>query len=142
MTLHRAAVVVHAALASLFPREFRLRYRDEMQLDFTDELHACPTGSEVCGTACRAYGDLLVSVVREWRRSEAIRLLFYAGLAHGGMWLIAVAIASWEWPGGSRLYPLVATFALLSAPGIAVALWRQRFQQASGYCSLGVAELD
>jgi hypothetical protein len=141
--LHRLAVLAYAGLAYLFPGEFRRRYKAEMQLDFTDEVHVCATAADLAVTAGRAYWDLVLSLVREWRASEALRLLVYAGLAHAGIWLIGVVVAAWQWPGGSRLYPVVVTFAVLSAPGIAVTVWRQRLRiHRAGCCSLDVAELD
>lgn len=124
--LRRAAIALHGGFVSVLPGEFRCRYRAEMQFDFADDMNMCVTAVEIGVTAARAYGDLVVSAVREWRSSEGLRLLIYAGLAHAGIWLIGVAVAAWEWPGGSRLYPVVVTFAVLSAPGIAVAVWRQR----------------
>jgi len=94
-------------------------------------------------TYARDCGDLVVCAAREWWGSELLKLLIYAGLAHAGIWLIGVAIAAWQWPRGSRLYPVVVSFAVLSAPGIAVTLWRQRLRiHRTAYCSLRVAELD
>jgi hypothetical protein len=134
---------VHAGLVRLFPREFRVRYREEMQLDFADELYACTTAWQAGLAVWRAYADLTISAMGQWRRHEVLLLLFCAGFAHGSLWLVTVAIAAWEWPGGSRLYPAVISFAVLSAPGIGVAIWRQRSHvRPQGYCSLGVAELD
>lgn len=140
--VRRTALVAYAWLASLFPCEFRRRHRGEMQLDFEDQMHASVTPADVVLTAGRAYGDLVISLGREWLASEALRLLISATLAHAGIWLMAVAIAAWQWPGGAALYPVVLTFALLSAPGVALAVWRQRLHVYRRGCSLGVAELD
>ena len=141
--LRRAAIALHSGIVGVLPGEFRRRYRPEMQCDFADDMKMCVTAVEVGVTAARAYGDLLVSAVREWWSSEGLRLLIYAGLAHAGIWLIGVAVAAWQWPGGSRLYPVVISFAVLSAPGIAVTLWRQRLRiHRAGCCSMRSAELD
>jgi hypothetical protein len=143
MRLHRLAVLVYTGLSWVLPGEFRRRYRAEMQFDFADEMNLCVTAVEIGVTAARAYRDLVVSAVREWWSSEGLRLLMYAGVAHAGIWLLGVGVAAWQWPGGSRLYPVVVTFAVLSAPGIAVAVWRQRLRiNRAGCCSLVVAELD
>ena len=125
-SLRRAAITVHGGFISVLPSEFRRRYRAEMQIDFVEDLNACGTAGEVGLAAVRACGDLVVSAAREWWGSEALKPLICAGLAHTGIWLIGVAVAAWQWPGGSRLFPLVLTFALISAPGIAVAVWWQR----------------
>jgi hypothetical protein len=141
--LRRAAITLHAGFVCLLPGEFKRRYRAEIQLDFAEDLHGCATTREIVLTAARDCGDLVVSAAREWWGSESLKLLIYAGLAHAGIWLIGVAIAAWQWPRGSRLYPVVVSFAVLSAPGIAVTLWRQRLRiQRTAYCSLRVAELD
>ena len=114
-----------------------------MRIDFADDLARCATAVDLGVMVARACGDLVVSVAREWCGSESLRLLIYAGMAHAGIWLVGVAIAAWQWPGGPPLYPVVMAFAVLSAPGIAVIVWRQRLRvQRAGCCSLGVAELD
>jgi hypothetical protein len=142
--LRYAAVGIYIRLTSLLPREFRRRHGGEMHLDFTDQVEACATPSELVCVVCRAYTDLVTSVVREWGRSDALKTLVCAGSAHTGIWLMAVAIAAWQWPDGSRLFPVVLTFAVMSAPGVAVAVWRQRFDtpRPSGCCSRLSAELD
>ena len=114
-----------------------------MRLDFADDLARCTTAADLAMMVARACGDLGISVAREWCASELLKLLISAGMAHAGIWLVGVAIAAWQWPGGSRLYPVVLTFAVLSAPGIALTVWRQRFRvERAGCCSLSVAELD
>jgi hypothetical protein len=141
--IRRAVTVLHAGLLGLCPREFRRRHGDEMRLDFADDLRACATAVELGTAACRAYVDLLVSAAREWWGSEGASLVVYAVLAHGLVWLLALAVAKWEWPGGPHLYPLVLEFGVLSVLGIAITLWRQRRSLHSrAYCSLSVAELD
>jgi hypothetical protein len=141
--LRRTAITLHAGFVRLLPGEFRRRYRAEIQLDFAEDLHGCATAREIGLTAARDCGDLVVSAAREWWRSESLKLLIYAALAHTGIWLIGVVIAAWQWPRGSRCYPVVVSFAVLSAPGLAVTLWRQRLRiHRRAYCSLSVAELD
>jgi CHASE2 domain-containing sensor protein len=141
--LRRAAITLHAGFVRLLPGEFRRRHRAEIQLDFAEDLHRCATAREIGLTAARDCGDLVVSAAREWWGSESLKLLIYAGLAHAGIWLIGVAVAAWQWPRGPRLYPVVISFAVLSAAGIAVTLWRQRRRiHRTAYCSLSVAELD
>jgi hypothetical protein len=68
--------------------------------------------------------------------------LICAGLANTGIWLIAVAVAAWQWPDGPHLYPVIVTFAVLSAPGVALTVWHQRLQVHGRGCPMGVAELD
>jgi len=141
--LHRLTLAAYAGLTSLFPGEFGRRYGVEMRLDFADDLARCTTVADLAMLVVRACGDLLISLAREWWATELLKLLIYAGTAHASIWLIGVAIAAWQWPGGSRLYTVVISFAVLSAPGIAVTLWLQRLRiHHGGYCSLGVAELD
>jgi len=124
--LRCAALRTYNRLTSLLPSEFGGRYAVEMQLDFSDQVHACATTSELIRVVYRAYSDLAVSAVREWRDSDVLRTLLVAGLAHTGIWLVAVGMAAWQWPGGSRLLPLVALFAVISGPGVAAAVCRQR----------------
>jgi len=130
--IRRIAVVAYARLVSLFPSEFRRRHRGEMQLDFEDQVQASATAGDCVLTVGRAYGDLVISLGREWLASEALRLLISAAFAHAGIWLTAVAIAAWQWPGGAALYPLVLTFAVLSTPGVALAVWWQRLHISTG----------
>ena len=120
------AVVTYARLTRLFPGEFRRRHCAEMQLDFADDVDRCATAAALGVAVARAYQDLLVSVAREWWTSESLRILVYAGLVHAGIWLTGVAIAAWQWPGGSPLYPVVLTFAVLGEAGIVLTVWRQR----------------
>jgi hypothetical protein len=141
--LRRIALFAHAGLAYLFPGEFRRRYTADMRLDFADDVQACATAADLTVTVGRAYVDIVISLAREWCASESLKLLIYAGVAHAGIWLIGVAIAAWQWPGGPPLYPVLLTFAVLSVPGIALIVWRQRCRaQRAGCCSLSVAELD
>jgi hypothetical protein len=137
-------VRLYDGLVCVLPREFRQRYRDEMRLDFTDQLNACATRSELLRAVGNAHVDLLVSVVREWRASETLRLPLYAVLAHTGIWLTCVVMAAWQWPGGSRVFPVVLAFALMSAPGILLTIWRQRLHtmRSAGCCPSRAAELD
>lgn len=122
----RLAQSLHSALVGVFPSEFRRRHGDELQIDFADDLNACTTAAQLGVASVRAYTDLIGSILREWGSSESLRLLIVAGLSHAGWWLTAVAIAAWQWPGGSRLYPLVIALTVLSVPGVVVAVWRQR----------------
>ena len=141
--LRGISLIAFDALTCLLPGEFKRRYGAEMRLDFADDLARCTTAADFGVMLARACGDLVASIAREWCASELLKLLIYAGMAHAGIWLVGVAIAAWQWPGGSRLYPVVLTFAVLSAPGIGLIVWRQRLQvQRAGCCSLGVAELD
>jgi hypothetical protein len=141
--LRRIALLAYAGLMNLLPGEFKRRHTAEMRLDFADDVQACATAADLAVTAGHAYGDIAISVAREWCGSEGLRLLIYAGLAHGGIWLIGVAVAAWQWPGGPPLYPLIVIFAALSVPGIAVTVWRQRVRMhRAGGCSLSVAEID
>jgi hypothetical protein len=138
----RIALIAYAGLTSLFPGEFRRRHREEMQLDFEDEVHASATGVELALTVGRACWDLAISLAREWCASEALRLLIYANLAHAGIWLTAVAVSAWQWPRGPHLYPVVLTFGAWSVLGVALTVWRQRNTSNRGGCSVSVAELD
>ena len=141
--LHRLILAAYTRLTCLFPGEFRRRYSAEMRFDFVDDLARCTTAADLGVMVARACGDLVASVVREWWASESLKLLIYAGMAHAGIWLVGVAVAAWQWPKGSPLYPVVISFAVLSAPGIAVTVWRQRLRiHRAGCCSLGLAELD
>jgi hypothetical protein len=136
-----AARWLHAQIVGAFPPEFSRRYRDEIRLDFTDDVEACATLPALAVTAGRGYADLVVSVIREWRRHDVLRMLAYATCAHAGIWSIGMAVAAMQWPRGPRLFPLVFTFALLGASGIALTVWRQTTLRR-GCCSLRAAELD
>jgi hypothetical protein len=136
-----AAMWLHSGLVCVMPPEFKHRYRDEMQLDFLDQLHTCLTRMELAVTTFHGCADLVVTAIREWRRHDLPRMLAGAASAHASIWLFGMAIAAMEWPRGSRLRSLVLTFALLSLPGIALTVWRQVAPRRR-CCSLRAAELD
>jgi hypothetical protein len=136
-----AATWLHARIVAAFPPEFRRRYGEEMRLDFTDEVDTCTTLPALAVTAGRGYGDLVVSVIREWRRHDLLRMLVSAAAAHAGIWSIGMAVAAMQWPRGPRLFPVMLTLGLLGVSGIALTVWRQAALRRD-CCSLRAAELD
>lgn len=93
--------MVHAydVLLRLYPAAFRRRYAAEMSLDFKDALNAARGGGWTAVGACagRAFGDLAVSLAREWTRGGRLVLAAAAAAVTLLLWGLALRPWAWKW---------------------------------------------
>lgn len=90
----------------LYPEPFRRRYSGEMALDFADALaDASRSNQRVVGVVGRAYGDLVMSLFREWFRAVHVAIVLATMVVTLALWGMALRPWAWRWDIQPRQHP-------------------------------------